>query len=497
VRSGPWSRIFLAGCLTVYLVLAVTYALVFPPGAAPDEPAHFAYVLFIAENGRLPDYYADDVGYESYQAPLYYILSAGVCKLTMIAADQFAIAPDTAPPPGLREAAESDSPLPPGIDKHPWVPMTQYHLMVVSWLQALELSAMELAGWRAVRVFTALLGALGILITWKIVLLLLPGREWAAGAVAAGMSFLPMYVHISASVGNDPPTVVMLGLSTLLMLMILRDGPRLRLVALLGLSLGLGMLTKDSANVAIPVAFLALAWSAGRRYEPEEAASYLTDLARRIIALRWRLIAARGGLMLGVMALVAGWWYVRNYMLYGHALHYPANPQTQLPWDYYFMFPEHLWLALNLSLPMTFRNFWANFAWTNIAPPTWVYWLLLVVSLLPLPGLALLVADARAGRIDWPGWRRRAFAVVLITLALMALAVTGHALFIGLGGGSQGRYYFPVLFAFGLLAALGLGRVLPSRAREALPWVVGGGMLAFNLWCLFGLIMPFFRAMGA
>jgi hypothetical protein len=37
-------------------------------------------VLFIAENGRLPDYYADDVGYESYQAPLYYILSAGVAS---------------------------------------------------------------------------------------------------------------------------------------------------------------------------------------------------------------------------------------------------------------------------------------------------------------------------------------------------------------------------------------------------------------------------------
>ena len=80
--SPTWSRLFLPGCLLVYLVLAVTYSFIFPLGQAPDEPAHVHYVLFVAEQGRLPRFYADDVGYESYQAPLYYTLSAAVCKLS-------------------------------------------------------------------------------------------------------------------------------------------------------------------------------------------------------------------------------------------------------------------------------------------------------------------------------------------------------------------------------------------------------------------------------
>lgn len=492
----PRSGRFLHACLAGYLALATAYALVLPLGHAPDEPAHFAYVLFIAEHGRLPNFYADQVGYESYQAPLYYTLSAAVCKLAMVAAQSLGAGSPPAVPEHLLDAADPKAPLPPEIVKHPWVPRGQYRLMFAAWREALAYSPVQRAGWLAVRLFTVLLGGLGIWLAWLIVGVLFPGRPWLADSVAALMAFLPMYTHISGAVGNDPPTVVVLSLSLLLILLILRDGPQPRRVALLGLALGLGMLTKDSANVAIPVALLALAGSAGHRYEPTEADSFLVSLARRIAALRWGLIARRLALMLGVMALVAGWWPARNIMLYGEPLPYPANPQTQRPWDFYLMFPDQLLPALGLSLPMTFRNFWGNFAWTNIALAPWIYWALLVVSLTPLPGLALLVADGRAGRLGWTTFQHAGFRVLMLTLALMALAVTGHALFIGIGGGSQGRYYFPVLSVLGLLAALGLERVLPAAARPKLPWVIAVGLPAFNLYCLLGVVVPFYRALG-
>lgn len=481
--------------LCVYLALAGAYALMLPLGHAPDEPAHFAYVLFIAEHGRLPHYYEDNVGYESYQAPLYYTLSAGVCKLTMATAEAvgWGIPPEQSP--ALNAPPATDGPLPPQIRKHPWVPRAQYHLMLSAWREALAYSPVQRAGWLKVRLFTMLIGGLGVVLGWRIVRVLFPEQEWLADSVGAAMAFLPMYTHISGAVGNDPATVVAVELSVLMTLLMLRDGPTVRRVALLGLALGIGMITKDSANVVIPVALLALAWSAGRRHEPEAHPSYLTDLAKRIAALRWGLIVKRGAVVLAVMAAVAGWWFVRNRMLYGHFMHYPANPQTQLPWDYYFMFPEHLWLALSLHLPMTFRNFWGNFAWTNIALPTWIYWALLPISLLPLPGLALLIADARAGRLAWPEERRRGFTVVLLTLLLMAAAVTAHALFIGIGGGSQGRYYFPVLFALGMLWAMGVARLLPERTRQALPYAIAAAMLAFNVWSLVAIVWPFYRAL--
>ncbi|MGD9496335.1 MAG: glycosyltransferase family 39 protein [Armatimonadota bacterium] len=495
-RSGPRSGYFLAACLAGYLALAATYGLVLPLGHAPDEPAHFAYVLFVAQHARLPHYYADAVGYESYQAPLYYTLSAAVCKLAMVAAERLGAGPPPKPPQHLLDAADPAAPLPPEVRRHPWVPEGQHRLMFAAWREALSLTPAQRAGWLAVRLFTALLGALGIVLAWRIVAVLFPQRAWLATSVAAMMSFLPMYAHICAAVGNDAPTVVVVGLSLLLTVLVLRDGPQPRRVALLGLSLGLGMLTKDSANVTIPVALLALAAAAGRRYEPPAADSLLLSLARRIAALRWGLIAKRAALMLGVMALVAGWWFVRNWRLYHELIHYPANPQTQLPWDYYLMFPGHLGLALGLSLPMTFRNFWGNFAWTNIALAPWVYWALLAVSLAPLPGLALLVADGRAGRLGWSAFEHAGFRALMLALVLMALAVTGHALFIGIGGGSQGRYYFPMLSALGLLAGLGLGRLLPEPARPKLPWAIAGALLAFNLYCLLGVVVPFYRALG-
>lgn len=199
--------------------------------------------------------------------------------------------------------------------------------------------------------------------------------------------------------------------------------------------------------------------------------------------------------MLVAMAAVAGWWYVRNRLLYGHFMHYPANPETQLPWDYYLIFPGHLWLALSLHVPMTFRNFWGNFAWTNIALPTWTYWALLPVTLLPLPGLALLIADARAGRIAWRPERRWGFTLVLLTLVLMALAVLSYALFIHIGGGSQGRYYFPVLFALAMLWTMGVARLLPKRTHHVLPYAVAVAMLAFNVWSLVAIVGPFYRAL--
>ena len=53
-RSSPWTRRFLPVVIAVYLALAGAYTHYLPPGQAPDEHAHFEYVLFLAQNGRLP-----------------------------------------------------------------------------------------------------------------------------------------------------------------------------------------------------------------------------------------------------------------------------------------------------------------------------------------------------------------------------------------------------------------------------------------------------------
>ncbi|MFO8081364.1 MAG: DUF2142 domain-containing protein, partial [Armatimonadota bacterium] len=338
--------------------------------------------------------------------------------------------------------------------------------------------------------------ALGIFLAWRIAFLIFPERPWVAATVAAFMAAQPMYVHITSSVGNDPPATVAVGFILLLTLLILRHGLTVRRCALLGLALGLGALTKTTAIAVLPIALLGVIWAVGRRHEPEPGETYLTDWARRVAAIDW-IPALKGlGTALGVAALVAGWWYARNAVLYGSISPFPANVEKQVPWEAYLVRPDLLAGILGIALPMTFRNFWAGFAWTNIAAPAWVYWALLAIVAAALPGLVMLVVDAKRDRLGWSLAQVRGVWLLIFAKALLGLAVLWYILTIDLGGGSQGRYMFPVLGAMALLWTIGVGRLIPEKPRRWLPAVVGVAMLAFNLWCLLGLVIPFYRAMG-
>ncbi len=495
--SDPWSRLFLPGCLLVYLALAVTYSFVFPLGQAPDEPAHFQYVLFLAQRARLPDFYRDpQAGYESYQAPLYYTLSAAIGKLPL----SLAGGAESASSPPAASGVRSDAPPSQGV---PAVGGAAAKLVAEETHEAAREALRSTAGlppaqrtaWHTARLVSVLFGALGIWLAYAIVHVVFPGRPHLAALVAAGIAAQPMYVHITSSVGNDAATVAVVGAALLLVLLILREGPAPHRVALLGLVLGLGMLTKDSALITLPVALLALVWAVGKRYKPEPSPSFIVNLGRWLVALRWARLLRSAGLMLGVALVVGGWWYVRNTVLYGKPVHYPVNVDKRLPWDIYLLYPQFLWPTLRAAARMTFRNFWATFGWTNVAiwPPA--YDILLALSLVPALGWIGLIVDSARGRLGWTVFQRRAFWLLVSALALMMIGVLRYVLFIHFGGGSQGRYYFPVLPSLGMLAALGIDRLLPGAAKKAAPFLVGGLMLLFNLYCLFGYIVPYYSAL--
>ncbi len=489
-RSGPWSRSFLPACLAVYLLLGVAFSLVFPLSQAPDEPAHVQYALFLARERRLPDFYADNAGYESYQPPLYYTLCAAVGKLAMaLPAGRGGVEP-----PASLEATNEQ--IARRLPHYETVRSGQHDLALAALRQSYRRTAAERRAWLAMRLLTVLLGGVGILLAYRIVFAIFPARPWMAATVAALMATQPMYLHICASVGNEPPTVVAVGLTLLVGVLLLREGPSPARAALLGLALGIGMLVKASATAVLPVAVLALAWAAGRRHQPRPADTPLTDLARRVAALEWKGFLRMLGIALGVAAALAGWWYARSIVLYGSLSHFPANVDKQVSWEIYLARPDMLWRLLSIAVPMTFRNFWAGFAWTNIAVAPWIYWLLLAVCLASLPGLGLLIADARAGRLGWSPLQIRAVWLLTVAAGLLKLALLYYILLVDLGGGSQGRYLFPVFVALGMLWTLGVARLLPERLERLLPFAVAGAMLAFTLWCLFGAIVPFYRILG-
>src|SRR5712692_6001588 len=68
-RVRPWHLI------AVFLVLGAWTSVVVPLGEGPDELPHFTVTRYIIQHGRLPDTAAE---HESFQPPLYYLLSAAL-----------------------------------------------------------------------------------------------------------------------------------------------------------------------------------------------------------------------------------------------------------------------------------------------------------------------------------------------------------------------------------------------------------------------------------
>lgn len=489
--AAPWSRL-LAASLVVHLALSGACAFIFPLGQAPDEPAHFRYALFIARHGRLPNFNVDNAGYESYQAPLYYTLCAAVGKLTMVAAPSGQQA-EAGPPEALRA---SDQTILSRLPQYPTIRPGQHQLALDALRQAHRYSPAERRAWLAMRLLTVIVGAVGILLAWRILILLFPERQWIAGTVSVGMATNPMYAHISGAVGNDPPATVAVGLVLLMAMLVLRHGASARRSALLGLALATAMLTKDSALAALPAALLALAWGVGRRYDPRPAETPLTDIAHRVAAIDWGSFARNAAVTLGVAALFGGWWYVRNQLLYGAPQHFPANVERQISWETYLAQPWLIGTVLSVAIPMAFRNFWAGFGWTNIAVAPAFYWLFAGACIVALFGLLLLYNDRRRNDLDWSALQIRGFWILVMTAALLALAVVWYILTIDFGGGSQGRYMFPAMPALGMLWAVGVGRLLQEDARRHLPVLTGVAMLAFSLYAILGVALPFYQALG-
>ena len=52
--STRYPHLVLFLIIVIYLIVGTFYALLTPPWQTPDEPAHYNYVRFVAENLRYP-----------------------------------------------------------------------------------------------------------------------------------------------------------------------------------------------------------------------------------------------------------------------------------------------------------------------------------------------------------------------------------------------------------------------------------------------------------
>lgn len=463
--------------LVLSAILATAFAWTTPRGANPDEGPHLQYVKVIATEFRLPSLDLEhrkavghaDGEYEAHQPPLYYLLAA---PFYLAGA---ALHPDDGPT-------------------------------------------------RACRMLTVLIGLCGTSLVWLLAKQLAPNRPGLRIAATGFAAFLPMRLAVTSAVNNDALAEAMGTLALLLMVRGVMGHWRKRDWLLLGVTLGLALLSKQSCILLLPAALIAVLLSSkGGEREGTTPADETTLLLRS------------GGTVLAVVLLIAGWFFVRNHLLYG-------DPMAKKAFDAYFAdaptwesfraggFTYQKYLGERV-LPTAMLSFWGWFgymnpdqahlalgAYGNGPPIRWGYpprsWLMPILNnvlLFALAGALVYLVRRKLRKKPVNAGDDAGAGVGVGLLAIHAVFVFGAFLsFNTTYFQAQGRYLFPAIGAISLAVGAGLLEWVRAAALIRAPlepgaagrrerrWeaAVGCGIaaavLALAAYAYFGVLTPGF-----
>jgi 4-amino-4-deoxy-L-arabinose transferase-like glycosyltransferase len=436
MRDRDLHRYLLLLILLMYLVLAGLFATRTPAWQAPDEPAHYNYIAQLAD-GELPviregdwdspalesykavqwqgvtDEQISAIRYENHQPPLYYALSVPVFALT-------------------------DGSL------------------------------------TALRLFSALWGVIVIVCAYYLTLAIFPTKRWLALSVAGFVAFQPMHIHILASVNNDSLSWAITAVGLLLAVLYVQGDKRITPV-LLGLIVGIGLITKASTYFLAGVMGLAILirwWSGGER-------NFMTLVKQTA----WFLLPALG---LGLV------WWLRNMAVYGvpdflglkaHDAIVVGQPRTA----------ERIELLgfggyLGEFARVTFQSFWGQFGWMAVPLQNSAYAMILGVSGVALLGY-VVNNPLRLLRRHLPH-TRGGKALFLLGIALI-LGILAYFYYNTEFQQYQARYMFPVLILFGMVLMGGLERWRERIFKARYEWVLMGiiaGLALFDFYLIWRVI---------
>ncbi len=466
--------------LAAFIALGITYSLVTPIFEAPDEIYHYFFIKHLADGKGLPVQNPEDPGLweqEGSQPPLYYLMGALATFWS-----------DTSDAEDLlwrNPQANIGSPLDPG----------NKNVIVHTQRERFPFRGTALAI-HIIRLLSVLLSAGTVFLTYRLASEVFPGQKHLAIGAAAINAFIPQFLFISGSVNNDNLVTFLASLALFLISRITFHVSRFTFRnwildigywILLGLVLGLACLSKLNGLGLLILTAIILITQAYRRRSAGPVVGGLIALA--------------------VALLVAGWWYVRNWSLYGDATGLNmmlavvgrGSPPSNL---------SELWGEFR-GLRM---SFWALFGWFSILVGPAAYAILNVMSLLALVGLGGWFArrftsgQAFDSSTEGPpspgpslggrGNALRPIAALAERLPLSVLILWLVVVFLGLirwiwtTAGAQGRLLFPAVSSIAILLMFGLSQLVPERHAKTSVILIGLAMFAFAALCPFLYISP-------
>jgi hypothetical protein len=459
--TSPLLRLILG----LYLLIALSYALITPPFEASDELWHYPMIQHLGNGNPLPVQVFDPAQagpwkQEASQPPLYYYLGAALT---------FWI--DTSDMERVRW-------LNPHVDNGVITSDGNTNLAIHP--DQFDPNQGTLLAVRIVRLFSVLLGAWTVYLTYLLAREVVPARQELALGAAAINAFTPMFLFISGAVNNDNLAIPLASLGVLWLVRLVTRPPQTRQSAikqtlLLGVVTGLAILTKQGTFALLPLAlgtFAIYQWTV-------TPSPFTWGKFGRLLGKT----GAQFALLLVPVVLIAGWWYWRNILLYGDFLGWNAFiavlGQRETPAPLAQLWQERWGFML---------SYWGLFGGVNIPLWTWVYYLLNGLVLLAVPGFLLYL-----GQVCWRWWQDHGRVLLATHLSFLPKAITfifdfvrdnfGLIVTLIFAGGvvygliqwatttwsSQGRLVFTAISALNILLVLGLAGWMPER--WARPWL--------------------------
>ncbi|MGQ9828418.1 MAG: hypothetical protein ACUVSY_06675 [Roseiflexus sp.] len=442
---NAWSSLVVL--VGLFLALCVLYNVTTPPGEGPDEPGHVAYVFFLARERRLPVQCSPpcvgDVPGSGHHPPLAYLLATPAALWL---------------PPALRTFDL------PGNPRFTWAGGDQINAAAHGSREQWPWDA-QVWSWRLARLVSSLAGAATIILTYLAAVALQRrpnnhGSEEMTGnrtALLAGamVAFNPQFIFASSLVTND---ALLAALGAALLWLLISSPRSLPRAALIGAILGMALITKQSALLFVPLAFV---WCAtGSMPRPRSA---LLPVPAALLVV------------IGVAGLIGGWWYVRNWSLYGD----PLGLQTfraEFTTQAFQVTSPAAWLG---ALTTLYESFWARFGWMNLPAPVWTMQVYTLVIVAAVAGWIRSSIRPDQAMCAW-NWQ-------IVALPLLAFVwVVSFALTTGLVAW-QGRMLFPAMAAIAILIACGVNVWIRSRILTV-AFIVG--MAGLAAWMPIGVIQP-------
>ena len=462
MTSETMARRLLALLLLAFVGLGLTYFWATPCFESPDEWSHLSVIHYWTGHQKLPprvlasrDELAerDTTWYFEYHdpplyyaPPLYHALAAALTSFLGMDMDDLPhlLTPSPSWEKGWSPKSNSDP-----RNKNIYAHRAEETLAQSNTVRAAAL----------LRVVSLGLAAATVWCTYTMARLLWPGagdhkaRPYVALGAAAFVAFNPQFLALSIGVTNDNLLNALFALSFVCMLHFLRDGADWPRWAALGGLVGLGLLTKQTALLLLPLALLTAIW------QPKTS------------GVGHRTLDIRHLTFLTVALGMGGWWYARNWILYRDPLGLETHFASQLSLTHF---------GLD-EIVAIMRSSWAAFGWAPllVKPPAYT-----VAGLVMLAALAGLAVAVRPGGSLWraPLATRRGLALLLLAFGLNAASFARWAIATGV---LSGRLMFATLPAVGVLTAWGLSQWKRWKAGR---WALSAAAaLAF----LFAAIVPF------